>query len=65
MGLLLTIAIVAALLMREKPKPPSLRQVRRSIRREARFATERLRELERDVRKLPPVEPIQEDETRQ
>jgi hypothetical protein len=55
-GVLVASIIVAALLWREKPRPPKLkplsfRQIKRSIRREGRFATKQLRELERDVRK--------------
>jgi hypothetical protein len=39
----------------------SFRRVERSIRRDAKYMIERLRELAADVQSVPPVEPVEED----
>jgi hypothetical protein len=62
-GACLLLGIIVLIAVSQQEPGASFRKVRRAIRREAKFATKQLRELERYVRSLLPVEPTQEDET--
>jgi hypothetical protein len=57
---LLVFIIVTGLSILGQPRQVSYRRVQRSIRRDAKYATKRLRRLERDVRILPPVWSMQD-----
>jgi hypothetical protein len=62
-GACLLVGIIALVAMSRQEPGASFRRVRREIRREAKFATKQLLQLERDLCSPPPVEPTYGDET--